>query len=192
MRSVDRLWYTINPLSLLLWPLSILFLTLVRLRRHAYRAGWLKSFRVPVPVIIVGNIVAGGSGKTPLLLGLVELLQHWGYRPGIVSRGYGGRSKYWPRHVDVHSDPGEVGDEPVLLAKRCACPVVVAPDRFIAAQTLLHDYDCDVVLSDDGLQHYRLERDIEIAVGGHQSALWKWLLPASGAFTRTSQPTHRC
>ena len=160
----ERLWSTVNPLSLLLWPLSLLFRVVVWLRRWAYQIGWLKSFRVTAPVIVVGNIVVGGTGKTPLLIRLVELLRQSGYQPGIVSRGYGGSSKYWPRDVEADSDPDEVGDEPVLLAKRCGCPVVVAPDRVSAAQKLLRDYDCNVILSDDGLQHYRLKRDIEIAV----------------------------
>ncbi len=115
-------------------------------------------------MIIVGNITVGGSGKTPLVIRLVELLREAGYQPGIVSRGYQGGSRYWPRRVTADSDPREVGDEPVLLARRCRCPVVVDPDRVSAAQTLLRSSDCDVILADDGLQHYRLARDLEIAV----------------------------
>lgn len=116
------------------------------------------------PVVIVGNISVGGSGKTPLVAYLVKLLQKHGYRPGIVSRGYGGQATGWPLAVSARSDPALVGDEPVLLARRCACPVVVAPDRVKAARQLLERYHCDIVVSDDGLQHYRLQRDIEIAV----------------------------
>lgn len=165
---INRLWYQSHPLNGLLWPvlwpLSVLFRLIAGGRRLAYKKNWLKSYAVSAPIVVVGNIVAGGSGKTPLLIGLVERLQQAGYQPGIISRGYGGRSKYWPRHVDKQSDPAEVGDEPVLLARRCGCPIVVAPDRVAAAQTLLRDYACDIVLSDDGLQHYRLQRAIEIVV----------------------------
>jgi len=164
MRRLDRYWDSLNLAVLLLWPLSLLFGIVVRLRRLAYRRGWFKSCRVNAPVIVVGNITVGGAGKTPLVVWLVDVLRDAGYQPGIVSRGYGGRSPYWPRRVEADSDPREMGDEPVLLARRCHCPVVVAPDRVAAARLLLADYSCDVILCDDGLQHYRLARDLEIAV----------------------------
>jgi tetraacyldisaccharide 4'-kinase len=165
---LQNFWYSHDGISRiasgLLWPLSLLFRATVMLRRRAYRKGWLASFRIPVVVIVVGNIVVGGSGKTPLIVGLVQLLRAAGYRPGIVSRGYGAQPGYWPRHVYSDSDARQSGDEPLLLARRCRCPVVIAPDRVLAARTLLDDYDCDIVLSDDGLQHYRLRRTMEIAV----------------------------
>lgn len=163
-RLDGRHWYSINPLALALWPLGLIYCAIVILRRWAYRFRLLSSRQVEVPVIVVGNLTAGGTGKTPLVIHLVECLREAGYRPGIVSRGYGGNAKDWPRHVDPGSDPREVGDEPVLLAGRCACPVVVAPDRVAAARALLDANACDVILADDGLQHYRLARDIEIAV----------------------------
>lgn len=148
-------------------------------RRYAYRIGWLESQRVPVPVIIVGNIVAGGSGKTPLVLYLCELLQRSGYQPGIVSRGYGGRAKRWPQCVRADSDPRQVGDEPVLLAMRSGCPMQVGPDRVAAARALLRDSTCTVIIADDGLQHYALARDIEIAlVDGARRYGNQHLLPA--------------
>ena len=164
MTWLDRNGYSLNLIAVLLWPLSLLFGLIVRLRRQLYRIGFFKSHGVGAPVIIVGNISVGGTGKTPLTARLVELLREAGYKPGVVSRGYGGNSSEWPRHVTADSDPGEVGDEPVLLAQRCRCPIVVGPDRVAAAQALFARYDCNVIVSDDGLQHYRLQRDIEIAV----------------------------
>jgi tetraacyldisaccharide 4'-kinase len=164
MRRFERYWYSINLLTILLWPLSLLYGAAVTLRRLAYRWGVLRSRHVDVPVIVVGNITVGGTGKTPLVIRLATVLREAGYRPGIISRGYLGQSSVWPCRVAQDSDPLQVGDEPVLLARRSRCPVVVDPDRFVAAQTLLNDYDCDVILADDGLQHYGLARNIEIAV----------------------------
>ena len=164
MTWLDRNGYSLNLTSVLLWPLSLLFGAAVRGRRRLYRIGFFKSAAVDAPVIIVGNISVGGTGKTPLTARLVELLRDAGYKPGVISRGYGGSSEEWPRHVTADSDPGEVGDEPVLLAQRCRCPIVVGPDRVAAAQALFARYDCNVIVSDDGLQHYRLQRDIEMAV----------------------------
>lgn len=131
-----------------------------RRRRYAYRN---RRRCLPTPVIVVGNISVGGNGKTPLVIYLVERLRANGRAPGIVSRGYGGRANT-PQAVSPDSDPRQVGDEAVLLAGRCRCPVVVGKDRVAAAQALLLDYACDVVVADDGLQHYALARDIEIAV----------------------------
>lgn len=134
------------------------------LRRQAYRQGWWRSVRMPVPVIVVGNITAGGSGKTPLVIWLAEWLQANGWRPGIVSRGYGGLAAHWPQPVRADSDPRLVGDEPVLTVQRTACPMMVGPDRVAAARALLQEHDCNIIISDDGMQHYCLQRDIEIAV----------------------------
>ena len=164
MTWLDRYGYSLNLVAVLLWPFSLLFGVVARTRRWLYRQGLLRDEAVEVPVIVVGNITVGGTGKTPLVIRLVELLREAGYQPGVVSRGYGGQSTQWPRHVTVDSDPRQVGDESVLLARRCRCPVVVDPDRVAAARALLATYDCNVILSDDGLQHYRLRRDLEIAV----------------------------
>lgn len=163
----DRLqqaWYTPGGAPWWLLPLSFLFRGVVNLRRVLYRRGLLTVWHPGVPVIVVGNISVGGTGKTPLVVWLAQRLRAHGYRPGIVTRGYGGKAQDWPRSVTPHSDPALVGDEPVLLAQRCDCPIVAAPDRVAAVRHLLEATDCNVVISDDGLQHYRLGRDIEIIV----------------------------
>ena len=157
-------WQTIGPLAILLFPLSLLFRAIVTLRRTAYRVGLLRQQRADCPVIVVGNITVGGSGKTPLVIWLCHWLTERGYRPGIVSRGYGGRARNWPQQVRSDSDPKVVGDEAVLLSRRCNRPVCVGPDRPAAIKALLQHTDCDIVVSDDGLQHYAMARDIEIAV----------------------------
>lgn len=164
MRRLDFYWQDNNLISLLLLPLSWLFCFLVWLRRLAYRRGWLRTTHLPVPVWVVGNITVGGSGKTPLVIWLAQWLQQKGYRPGIISRGYGGMASTWPQVVSADSDPHLVGDEPVLIARRTGCPMVVAPDRVAAARALLAQSDIDIIISDDGMQHYRLGRDIEVEV----------------------------
>jgi tetraacyldisaccharide 4'-kinase len=164
MKRLDYHWYARSPWLMLLTPLSLLFRLAVALRRFGYRYGLLRSHRLPVPVIIVGNITVGGSGKTPLVAWLADYLREKGYHPGIVSRGYGGKASSWPQQVRSDSDPAIVGDEAVLLAGMTGCPIAVGPDRFAAATALVKYNDCDVVIADDGLQHYALQRDIEIIV----------------------------
>jgi tetraacyldisaccharide 4'-kinase len=164
MKRLDYHWYARSPWLLLLTPLSLLFRIVVRLRRSAYRRGLLRSHRAAVPVIVVGNITVGGTGKTPLVAWLARYLRDKGYRPGIIARGYGGRASQWPQQVRPDSDPGTVGDEAVMLAGRTHCPMAVGPDRVAAAAALVDHSDCDIIISDDGLQHYALRRDIEIAV----------------------------
>jgi tetraacyldisaccharide 4'-kinase len=161
---VDRHWYRLSWVSVLLAPLSAAFALGVGLRRLLYRVGIFGIRRFPVPVVVVGNLTVGGTGKTPLIIWLAEHLQAMGYRPGIVSRGYGGGATRWPQQVRGDSDPVVVGDEPVVLAARSGRPVCVAPDRPVAVRALLEYHDCDLVLSDDGLQHYAMGRDIEIVV----------------------------
>jgi tetraacyldisaccharide 4'-kinase len=148
----------------LLTPVSWLFRGLVALRRQAYRRGLRRAERLPVPVVVVGNIVVGGAGKTPLTLFLARQLRAAGRSPGIVSRGYGSREA-GVRAVAPHDDPAQVGDEPLLLAREGNCPVWIGRDRPAAARALLAAHpECDVILCDDGLQHYPLARDVEIAV----------------------------
>ncbi len=162
---IDRIWYTPHhPLSYLLRPLSGLFAGLGALRRVLFRLGLKQSVRLPVPVIVVGNITAGGTGKTPLTIYLAKSLQALGYRPGIVSRGYGGNTSL-PLSVNADSDPRLSGDEPILLARATNVPVFVFKDRAAAGFALLAAHpEVDVLLCDDGLQHYRLQRDIELCV----------------------------
>jgi tetraacyldisaccharide 4'-kinase len=164
MKRLDYYWYRKSTWLWLLWPVSLLFALLAGLRRWFYRIEILAAYRPPVPVIVVGNITVGGSGKTPLVVWLSNYLREQGLRPGIVSRGYGGSARQWPQDVTADSDPVLVGDEAVLLAGRTNCPMVVAPDRSAAVRRLLAQHDVNVIISDDGLQHYALARDIEIAV----------------------------
>ena len=166
----------------------MLFRLLVALRALAHRLGLRPSMRLPVPVIVVGNLTAGGAGKTPLTLALVAWLRAAGYRPGIVSRGYGGNAR---RAMPVlpDSDPALVGDEPVLLARRAGCPVWIGRKRAEAGRQLLAFHpDVDVLVADDGLQHYALARDLEIAVvDGRRGFGNGWLLPAGPL----REPLHR-
>ncbi|RME35240.1 MAG: tetraacyldisaccharide 4'-kinase [Gammaproteobacteria bacterium] len=161
---IEELWYGRHPLSLLLAPLGWLFALAVRLRRLAWRSGLLSPRRLPVPVIVVGNISVGGTGKTPLVIWLCKRLREAGHRPGVVIRGYRGLGRHWPQQARPDSDPRVVGDEAVVLARRTGCPIAVGPDRVAAGEALLEYHDCDLIVSDDGLQHYRLARDVEIAV----------------------------
>lgn len=161
---LDRLWYGRHPLAPLLLPLGALFCALASARRACYRYGPCRVRRLPVPVVVVGNVTVGGTGKTPLVAWLVERLGRAGLRVGVVSRGYGGRARVWPQVVTAHSSAAQVGDEALLLARRTGCPLVVAPDRVAAARLLLERAALDVIVADDGLQHYRLGRDLEIAV----------------------------
>ncbi|NOT12607.1 MAG: tetraacyldisaccharide 4'-kinase [Methylococcaceae bacterium] len=157
-------WYKDSKIALLLVPLSIVFSGMVRVRKFLYQRGLFKSHRLSVPVIVVGNISVGGTGKTPLVIWLARLLKDAGYRPGIISRGYGGEAKSWPQWVDANSDVSQVGDEALLIAGATHCPMAVAPSRVAAANLLISQSDCNVLISDDGLQHYALNRTIEIAV----------------------------
>jgi tetraacyldisaccharide 4'-kinase len=161
---LERLWYGNHPLSTVLKPVSWLYGGFMRVRSGAYKIGILPRQSVDVPVIIVGNISVGGTGKTPLIIWLSALLKEQGHRPGIISRGYGGTTTKWPQQVRPDSNPYLVGDEPVLLARRTGCPVAISPNRYVAAKELLQYTDCDVLLCDDGLQHLALDRDLEIAV----------------------------
>ena len=160
-RRLTELWYGGGAGAALLQPLAWLYGALIGMRRGAYRAGWLRAQRVGRPVVVVGNLTVGGTGKTPLTVWLARELAAAGVRAGIVSRGYGGRSG-GPRPVLPSADWREVGDEPLILARRSACPTMVGADRVAAARALVPQVD--VILADDGLQHLRLARDCEIMV----------------------------
>jgi tetraacyldisaccharide 4'-kinase len=177
---LQRVWYDREArwLSLALLPLSWLFGLVVACRRAAYRLGLLRRVRVARPVVVIGNVTVGGTGKTPFTIWLATLLQAKGVRVGIVLRGYGGNSPHWPRDASSDSAPQEVGDEAVLLASRTAAIVVAGPDRVAAAQRAI-ERGAEIVLSDDGLQHYRLARDREIVViDGRRGVGNRRLLPA--------------
>ncbi|AHK78889.1 tetraacyldisaccharide 4'-kinase [Ectothiorhodospira haloalkaliphila] len=165
VKRLEDYWADRNPVALTLYPLSLLYCGLALLNR--LRLEWRARMRPRLPVravVVVGNVTVGGTGKTPMVVWLCNWLREHGYRPGVVSRGYGGRSRTWPREVTPRSDPAQVGDEPVLIATRGGCPVCVGPDRNRAAHLLLAQHDCDVIVTDDGLQHYALRRDLEIVM----------------------------
>ena len=164
IRWLEDAWYREMYISAWFMPLSMFYVDAVRLRRFLYRTGVLKQTKLPVPVIIVGNITVGGTGKTPLVIRLVALLKQQGYKPGVISRGYAGKANANPRFVSADSDAALVGDEALVLAERCACPVAIGASRVAAARHLLAGHACDVIVSDDGLQHYAMRRDIEIVV----------------------------
>ncbi len=171
-------WARRGAVAILLLPLSGLFALLAALRRAAFRHGLLRLRRAGRPVIVVGNVAVGGSGKTPVVIWLVEQLRRAGHRPAIVSRGYG-RATRDIRLVEEASPVREVGDEPVLIARLTGCPMVVGADRPAAIDHLLQAFpDCTVIVSDDGMQHYRMARDVEIAVVDERVLGNRWLLPA--------------
>ncbi len=173
---LERRWYH-GSAPLLLRPLSSIYGGVSRSRAERDR---VRASELPVPVIVVGNISVGGTGKTPFVIWLVERLREWGMNPGVISRGYGGRAKTWPQAVTAASDPALVGDEPVLIAATLSCPLFAAPDRNAAARALLQQHpQVDVLVADDGLQHYRLSRQLEICmVDGRRGFGNCQLLPA--------------
>lgn len=173
-----RAWTQRGMLARLLWPISLVYRALVAVRRALFRTGLLATHRLPVPVVVVGNVVAGGAGKTPISLALLEHLAARGLRAGVVSRGYG-RTAAGCMEVTATTAPEEAGDEPLLIARRAQVPVFVGSDRVAAARALLRAHPAtQVILSDDGLQHLALGRDIEICVFDDRGAGNGWLLPA--------------
>ncbi|HYC37353.1 MAG TPA: tetraacyldisaccharide 4'-kinase [Usitatibacter sp.] len=192
---LQKEWQKLGGGALIFLPLALLFGAAVALRRLLYRSRILPSWRAPVPVIVCGNITAGGSGKTPLALAVLEILLAKGWNPGVVARGYG---RVPPREADplgvvrVYPDiatPEHFGDEPVLIARRSRVPVYISPDRPAAARALLEAHpEVDVLVSDDGLQHYALQRDVELAVVDGERRFGNGLLLPSGPLR---EPTKR-
>lgn len=178
-------WERRGWISALLCPAAGLFAAASATRRTAYRKGWVRSFSAGAPVVIVGNITVGGTGKTPITGWLAQSLTKAGRRPAIVSRGYGGRRQRSPVRVTPRSDAGEVGDEPVMLAKQAECPVWVCIDRAGAARRAVAE-GAEIVLSDDGLQHYRMARDLEICVVDGDRGLGNGRLLPAGPLRESS------
>ena len=177
-QALQSAWLRRGVLACLLWPLSMFYRALVALRRRLYRSGRFKSERLPVPVIVVGNVVAGGAGKTPVLLALLEHLRSRGLSAGVISRGYGRTSRDCLA-VTTTSQPEQVGDEPLLIQRASAVPVVVACRRIDAGKALLAAHpDIQVIVCDDGLQHLALQRDIELCVFDARGVGNGWLQPA--------------
>lgn len=177
MNRLIRRWYAGSALVWFLFPLSLLFWLISGLRRTMYAVGIKKVFRPNAKVIIVGNISVGGNGKTPLVLALSRYYQDKGLRVGILSRGYGGDSSYYPRQVNVNDNASEVGDEPRLLAIRSQVPVVIDPIRSRGAAYLSDQLHCELIICDDGLQHYALARDVEIVVMDERMLGSGYLMP---------------
>ncbi|PKM20357.1 MAG: tetraacyldisaccharide 4'-kinase [Gammaproteobacteria bacterium HGW-Gammaproteobacteria-15] len=179
MSFTERLWYQGHKAYWLLLPLAWLYGVITALRRMLFRSGIKQQIRVKAPVIVVGNISIGGTGKTPFTLLLCDTLRKQGWKPGIVSRGYGANINTPILVMPEVATAAGVGDEPLLLAQRSGCPVVVCPDRVAAARFLLQQTHCNIIISDDGLQHYRLARDMEIVlIDGSRGLGNGQLLPA--------------
>lgn len=164
VKQIESYWYSRSFVVLLLLPLSWIYHLVAATRKWAYRIGLLKVHTITVPVIIVGNINVGGTGKSPLVIWLVEYLKKEGFLPGVISRGYGGQARIWPQQVVPGSDARAVGEEAIMISRRCNVPMAVGPDRVAAAKSLLKYTDCNIIVADDGMQHYALGRDIEVAV----------------------------
>lgn len=176
---IERIWSGHSPLWLLLLPLSWLYGLASGLIRLSYRLGLRTAWRAPVPVVVVGNLTAGGNGKTPVVVWLVEQLQQRGVRVGVVSRGYGGKAAHYPLVLTPRTSTAEAGDEPVLIYQRTGAPVAVSPVRADAVKALLAEHPLQIIITDDGLQHYALARDKEIVViDGVRRFGNGWWLPA--------------
>lgn len=177
---IEKIWSGKSKLYLLLLPFSWLYGLISGIRRLGYRIGFLHSWRAPLPVVVVGNLTAGGNGKTPVVIWLVENLNQLGIYAGVVSRGYGGKSDSYPLILEPNTTADVAGDEPVLIFQRTGVPVAVAPDRSSAIKALLDQHpNLEVIITDDGLQHYALQRDIElVVVDGNRRFGNGWWLPA--------------
>ncbi|WP_147196631.1 tetraacyldisaccharide 4'-kinase [Pantoea sp. MBD-2R] len=185
---IERIWSGRSALWLLLLPLSWLYGLIANLIRLSYRWGWRKAWRAPVPVVVVGNLTAGGNGKTPVVIWLVQALQQRGFKPGVVSRGYGGKADRYPLVLNAQTTTAQAGDEPVLIYQRTGAAVAVSPRRKEAVQALLQQDDIDIIITDDGLQHYALARDFEIVViDGKRRFGNGWWLPAGPMRERASR-----
>ncbi|MCX8701347.1 tetraacyldisaccharide 4'-kinase [Gilliamella sp. B2840] len=185
---IEKLWYGKNRLFWLLIPFSLLYGIIAFVRRFLYKMGIFKSWHSPVPIIVIGNLSVGGNGKTPLAISLIEALEAKGLKVGLVSRGYGGKTENYPLILDNTTTTDQAGDEPVLIYQRTHVPVAVSPNRCQAVKALLKKNQLDVILTDDGLQHYALARDIEIVVvDGKRLFGNNWWMPAGPMRERSNR-----
>lgn len=185
---IEKIWSGQSALWLLLLPLSWLYGLVSNLIRLSYRVGLRKAWRAPVPVVVVGNLTAGGNGKTPVVVWLVEQLQQRGVRVGVVSRGYGGKASRYPLVLNAQTSSEQAGDEPVLIYQRTGAAVAVSPVRRDAVRALLEQHSPQIIVTDDGLQHYALARDYEIVVvDGMRRFGNGWWLPAGPMRERESR-----
>ena len=161
MSKLVSAWYKKSPWLWILWPISLIFTLIAKWRRKQQSS---QAKPLGLPVVVIGNIAVGGTGKTPLLIALCEHLIDQGMKPGVISRGYGAKSNSFPLYISKEITAKQAGDEPLLIAEKTGCPVVIDPNRVQAYDFLVENHDVDIVLSDDGLQHYKLSRRIEIAV----------------------------
>ncbi|MEC7121229.1 MAG: tetraacyldisaccharide 4'-kinase [Pseudomonadota bacterium] len=189
-QALPAAWQRQAPWLALLLPFSGLYALVTGWQRWCYRVGLKQAYRAPVPVMVIGNITVGGSGKTPLIIHLVQhLQQHYNLKVGVISRGYGGQGMF-PKLVTDLSTPDQVGDEPVLIVQQTQVPMAVAPNRQAAIECLLRAHPIDLILSDDGLQHLALARDIEwIVLDANRGLGSGWLLPA-GSLRESAQRLH--
>jgi tetraacyldisaccharide 4'-kinase len=157
-------WYNAHPIRWILAPLSGVYRLVMQIRKYCYQQDVFTRYKATAPVIIVGNITAGGTGKTPFVIWLCQQFKQAGYRPGVISRGYGGNYTQKLMEVTLESDPRMTGDEPVVISSATQCPVIVSADRKASCEALVTHHGCNIIISDDGLQHYRLQRDVEIVI----------------------------
>ena len=186
MSKIEQSWYQGTSLiTILLLPLSLLFWLLSMLRRAAFKLGLCKAYISPVPVIVVGNISVGGNGKTPFVIWLVSHLQQRNLKVGVISRGYGGNSENYPLIVTASTSAAKAGDEPVLIQRRLGCPVVVGPNREANIKQLLAEHQLDVIVSDDGMQHYKMARAIECCIVDSQRRFGNGFIMPAGPLRET-------
>lgn len=187
MKFLEDSWYKDGGWSKLLSPLSSIYASVSTQRRKKFLSNQSTLWQSPVPIVVVGNISVGGTGKTPVTLALIEYLKTLGYTPGVVSRGYGGKALSYPYEVMADSSAARSGDEPLLIKQRTNCCVVVDPDRVAAVKYLLEVSNCDLIISDDGLQHYALARHIELAIVDGERGLGNGRLLPAGPLREPAQ-----
>lgn len=189
---LENIWYKGGKGKYLLLPLTGLYCAVNQFQYWKASRNSKNNSKLTCPVIVVGNITVGGTGKTPLTVYLVKLLQQTGYKPAIITRGYGGQATVWPQSVTTESEAQQVGDEAVLMASRTNVPVYAGADRMESIEQLLKNHDCDVIISDDGLQHYKMPRDLEIAVIDGTRLLGNELCLPAGPLREKKQKLDEC